>query len=61
MKNKLMYIGNWITFTGALFTPSFLLYMEFELGNSFLGTFCSFFAVCCMFQMDYFKRPFLKN
>lgn len=54
---RMIYASDWVCFVGAMFAPAFLMYMAFKLDDSFLSMSCSFFGLCCMLQMDAFKKP----
>lgn len=58
---KMMYISEWVTFIGAMFTPSFLLFMAWWYGEHSMTMAFTFFGVCTMLHMHKFDKPEYKN
>ena len=58
---KLMYITEWISFVGALFSPAFMLFMAWWIDDSPMTMAFTFFGTCALLHMHKFDKPEYKN
>ena len=56
-----MYITEWISFVGALFSPAFMLFMAWWIDDSPMTMAFTFFGTCALLHMHKFDKPECKN